>query len=128
MKPEYQPVLADLKAREAELEQALRDVRHLIQFVVGEPSAPPNGIAPHDGIYADCRNLADLAKACLKSVNGAWLSSKEIADRLLEAGVAKRAEGLTGHINTALVRRKNAALSPDREIQYENGQFRYQAA
>jgi 3-oxoacyl-ACP reductase-like protein len=134
MTPEdHRRVLADLTAQEADLAQKLSRVRGLIEFVQEEAkrvngTQSQNGAELNASIYSNAKTLAEMSKICLRSVNGAGLNPKEIADRLIEANAVGSPHGLSGHISTALRRRMNSALSPDREIEVERGRYYYRPA
>jgi hypothetical protein len=135
---EYEKVLADLTAQKQEIE-ALR-ARNLdeesqridafmghIQAKIGQFQAPPlassNGHTAQSHIYSGAKSLGDLSEACLASVDEAWLSPKEIADKLVMARVATKVQASPGYVSTAL-RRRMKSPSPDKKIEFDQGRFR----
>jgi hypothetical protein len=132
---EYRKVVADLNEKKREIETLLaRDLKQELQRIndaialfseemerLRVPQVPA-----HDRpeIYAGQKSLADLSKACLRSVNHAWLTPTDIAERLIAARVAESPYNLAGHIATALKRRMNSPVSPDTELEISKGRYR----
>jgi hypothetical protein len=134
---ENEKVLADLIVQKQELE-ALRarnldeEIQRLDTFIghiqarIGQLQASPltsNGSSGHAAqaeIYSGAKSLGALSKACLNSVNEAWLSPKEIGGKLVAARVATKEQASPGYVSTVLRRR----MKSDTEIQFEKGRFR----
>jgi hypothetical protein len=139
---EIENILADLTTEKLEIEAMLaRDWKQELLKLEGViehyqakkalfnlPGPPSNGHAVQRDIYAGAKSIADKSIACLKAVNGAWLSPTEIGEKLLEAGVITNPRHLSTHVTTALKRRMESPSSPDRELEFDRGRFRYRQA
>lgn len=136
---DYRKVLADLNEQRREIEvllardlkQELLRINNAIDLFTAQMErfqVPPASTHDRPEIYVGLKSLADLCVACLRSVDHAWLSPTEIAERLIVARVVTQSRGLTGHIGTALSRRMASRLSPDPELEREKGRFRLKPA
>jgi hypothetical protein len=119
-------IARDLKQELARLETTIDYVQaQIARFPQPADSSNGHG-SPPQGIGArEPFTLADLGKECLISVNEAWLTPKEIGQRLVASGYENASTNLAGHVSTALRRRINSRLAPDKDIEYVNGRFRY---
>ena len=136
---EYEKVLADLAAQKREIEalraRNLDEESQRIDTFIGHIKAKieqfhlplvasSNGHTAHPGIYTGAKSLGDLSEACLASVYAAWLSPKEISDKLVTARVATKEQAAPGYVSTALRRRMKSPPSPEKKIEFDQGRFR----
>jgi len=132
----YERVYADCLERKQEIEaRCARELTQIESMMEGLKAlmggAEEHMVAPtgHTGVEppAGKTSLADLGVGCLKSVAGAWLSAKEMAQRLVAAGTVRQDKRLVGHMNTALKRRMQSRDAASSAIEFADGRFRWRS-